>query len=103
MSLFFGNCQTAEVVTYLLSATPSDFTFEGYGDSGSITVESNDSWEASTGEDWIKIDSGSGEGNGTIMFHVEANTDALSRQGSIVIVGTASGLSTTIDIYQNPV
>lgn len=100
MSLFFGNCQTAEIINYYLTANPTGFTLGGTGEAAEISVSSNDAWGASTGDDWIRIDSVDGVGDGTVMFHVEPNTDALSRQGSIIITG--AGTSVTIEVYQNP-
>lgn len=67
-------------------------------DKGTVVVESNVDWEASSNDPWITLDHGFGNHKGTFEFFVEANTTPNERSGKIIIEG--NGCSKTILIRQ---
>ncbi|HSK72394.1 MAG TPA: BACON domain-containing carbohydrate-binding protein, partial [Pyrinomonadaceae bacterium] len=73
--------------TYSLSPTNANFTAEGGTDDFDVTAVEGCAWTATTDDDWITINSGgTGDGNGTVSFSVEANTGA-ARTGTITVNG----------------
>ena len=67
-------------------------------DKGTVVVESNVDWEATSDVEWITLDNGFGNHKGTFEFFVEANTTPNERSGKIKIEG--NGCSKTILVRQ---
>jgi len=59
----------------------------GSGGSGSIAVQANCQWTASTDDSWISLGGQSGTGNGTVPFSSPSNPSPLPRTGAIAIGG----------------
>ena len=71
-----------------ISATNSSSSFGMSGGDGTITVNvaRECSWSAASQAGWITITSGnSGQGDGTVNYHVAANPDAVARRSTIMI------------------
>jgi|WetSurMetagenome_2_1015567.scaffolds.fasta_scaffold01806_13 hypothetical protein len=102
MSLFFGNCQGS--FTPELSVSQQDVTINPAGGSVQVIVSCNESWFLSISQSgvWFTTDpDGGSAGSTTLTITGESNTDVESRSATITISST-SGLSVTIDVYQNP-
>ncbi len=67
-------------------------------DKGTVVVESNLEWTASSDCEWIAIDNGFGNHKGTFEFFVEANTTPYERSGKIKLEG--AGCAVTILVRQ---
>ena len=67
-------------------------------DKGTVVIESNVDWEATSDVEWITLDNGFGNHKGTFEFFVEANTTPNERSGKIKIEG--NGCSKTILVRQ---
>ncbi len=67
-------------------------------DKGTVVVESNVDWTASSDVPWITIDNGFGNHKGTFEFFVEANTTPNERSGKIKLDGGV--VSVTILVRQ---
>ncbi len=67
-------------------------------DKGTVEVESNLEWTASSDCEWIAIDNGYGNHKGTFEFFVEANTTPYERSGKIKLEG--AGCAVTILVRQ---
>jgi len=78
------------------SINPTSTVFSPSGGNGSInvTTTSNCPWTATSEIPWIKINSTSGNGNGTVSFTVDRNLDGDLRSGTILIGGK------TFTVYQ---
>ena len=64
-----------------------------------IAITANMDWTAATDAPWLSItSSGSGSGNGTVMYIVAENVTTLARTGMITIAG--GGLSRTCTVIQ---
>jgi hypothetical protein len=74
------------------SLLPQAYAYGPQGGTGTVTVRPsnpiNCGWTAKSNYPWITITSGSsGTGNGTVSYHVDANTTGTGRIGSITIGG----------------
>lgn len=69
-------------------------------DKGTVVVESNVTWIASSEVDWITIDNGFGNHKGTFEFFVQANTTPNERSGKIKLESEDGTSSTTILVRQ---
>jgi Viral BACON domain/Putative binding domain, N-terminal len=71
------------------SINPRDQSFEVAGGSGSVTVSTADgcAWTGTSNDSWITLDSGGGNGDGTLSYVVAANDQATQRWGSITVAG----------------
>ena len=67
-------------------------------DKGTVVVESNVEWTASSDCEWIAVDNGFGNHKGTFEFFVEANTTPYERSGKIKLEG--AGCAVTILVRQ---
>jgi RHS repeat-associated protein len=71
--------------------SPTNWSFQHYGGTGSITVSApaGCSWSASSNAGWITITSGaSGSGNGTVNYSVEENGRCtVNREGTLTVGG----------------
>jgi hypothetical protein len=71
------------------SINPRDQSFGVAGGSGSVTVSAIPAceWTGTSSDPWITLDSGGGNGEGTLSYVVAANDAATQRWGSITIAG----------------
>ena len=67
-------------------------------DKGTVVVESNVDWEATSDVEWITLDNGFGNHKGTFEFFVDANTTPNERSGKIILDGGT--VSVTILVRQ---
>ncbi len=73
--------------TFMLTPTSQNFTAPGGANSVSVTQTTSCGWTALSNDAFIIIDSGTpGSGNGTVGYHVTANTGPM-RSGSMTIAG----------------
>jgi hypothetical protein len=80
--------------TYSIDSAPQSIgAAGGAGTSIGVRTASGCTWSAASSVPWIGITSGgSGNGTGSVAFHVDANTGA-ARTGSITIAGTTVPIS----------
>ncbi|MFZ2448524.1 MAG: C1 family peptidase [Syntrophobacteraceae bacterium] len=72
---------------YAVSPTAKTFAAAGGNGTLSVTAASGCSWSAVSNVSWIHVTSGaSGSGNGSVGYHVDANTSA-KRTGTITVAG----------------
>jgi all-beta uncharacterized protein/BACON domain-containing protein len=71
------------------SINPRDQSFGVAGGSGSVTVSAIPvcEWTGTSNDSWITLNSGGGNGEGTLSYVVASNDDATQRWGSITIAG----------------
>ncbi|HEY0546330.1 MAG TPA: FG-GAP-like repeat-containing protein [Pyrinomonadaceae bacterium] len=69
------------------SLSQESVNFGGAGGTGNVAVTAAGAcgWSASTKENWITIQSGTGNGNGSVSFTVLANTSGSPRVGTLLI------------------
>jgi hypothetical protein len=73
--------------TFMLSPTSQNFTAPGGTNTVSVTQTTSCSWTAVSNDAFIIVDSGTpGSGNGTVGYHVTANTGP-ARTGTMTIAG----------------
>ncbi|MDQ3907561.1 MAG: carboxypeptidase regulatory-like domain-containing protein, partial [Acidobacteriota bacterium] len=101
----FTVTQTGVSCSFSLSPPARSFASDGGSDSVSVTAAPSDcQWTASTGDNWITINSGkSGTGGGAVGYTVAANPNSAQRSGAITIAGqtfnvTQSGVSCTFTL-----
>jgi hypothetical protein len=84
-----------------LDLSANEVNLDQYKDSQQdVTINSNDTWEASTMEDWISISPSSGSNNGAIT--ITAVTDNMTREtrtGNVIIEG--AGQTEIISVNQD--
>ena len=88
--------QTGVDCSYSLSS--DSVSFDSEGGEGGVDVISPEgcSWTASASESWITITEGaSGNGNGDVLFTVEANPASEARSGSIAVEDQVLAISPT--------
>ena len=69
-------------------------------DKGTVVVESNVQWSATSTDEWITLDNGFGNHKGTFEFFVAANTTPNERTGKIVLTSNDEVLKVTILVRQ---
>ncbi|MBQ1168241.1 MAG: BACON domain-containing protein, partial [Bacteroidales bacterium] len=67
---------------------------------GTVVIESNLQWTASSDVEWITVDNGFGNHKGTFEFFVAANTTPNERSGKITITSNDGIVSTTVLVRQ---
>ena len=92
-------------VNYYTNVSPTSFSIPSTGSSNrSITVSSNESWDAYVYSDPYNIitslSPGSGSGSGTISFSVAANDTTVTCSATIRVVGRSSGTIRAVSISQ---
>ena len=73
-----------------LELSPSTASFDEGSDTGrfNVTAAAHCAWSATAGTSWVRVTSGgSGNGNGTVEYSIERNTDTRSRTGTIAVGG----------------
>jgi Viral BACON domain/Putative binding domain, N-terminal len=73
--------------SYSLSSSGGSFGAGGGGDSVTVTTLAGCDWTATSNDGWIFVNPGSGSGDGTVGFSVDANDDGNPRTGSLTIAG----------------
>ncbi len=70
-----------------VSLSPTSQHFSSAGGDGVFTVQADPgcSWTASTDQDWITLNSGSGSGTGNVVYHVTVNQSVDQRAGSVTV------------------
>jgi len=76
----------SEEYDYNLSLNPEEITVgPSDGAGSSISVATSRLWAGSTTEDWIRLESAVGRGNGTFTFRLAANPSKEMRHGTITV------------------
>ena len=73
-----------------VTLTNSSGNFGANGGSATVSVSTSRecAWSASASGNWVHITSGdSGQGDGTVAYTVDANTDPVSRRGTVAVNG----------------
>gem|GEM_PF-1069092 len=79
---------TVTVCAYSILPTEASFPSAGASDSVSVSATNGCDWTATSNDNWITITSGgSGSGNGTLNYTVDANPSASLRTGTMTIAG----------------
>lgn len=85
-----------------LSVSPANMTVPAKSETRTFYVTSNTAWNASSSENWAKIDKTGGSGNAQVTVSVNENLATTARTATIT-VKTADGRSTaTVKVTQNP-
>lgn len=89
-ALLNANC------TYSISPLSQSFPANGGNNTISVNATSNCSWQAVSNANWIVINSGvTGNGNGQVVYSVQANSSANSRTGSLTVAGRSFTVTQT--------
>jgi hypothetical protein len=72
--------------SYTINSTSQNFSAVGGNGTTSLTTSNGCSWTAATNNSWITINSGAGNGNGSVTFTVQPNT-GVARTGTISVGG----------------
>ena len=83
----------------ILTVTPATQTVKAAGGNGSLTVESNTSWTASSDQTWCRVATASGTGNGTIALTIDKNEAVTQRTATITV--KAGTLTRTATVTQD--
>lgn len=83
----------------VLTVSVSEFSVKEAGQTGIISIQSNDVWTASSSSDWITVSPTSSSGNGQLSYVIAANTLTTPRSGTITVAG-ATGIVRTITVTQ---
>lgn len=90
----FSNSYTEPGCIYALSSNSVQLTSTGGNGTVSITTATGCTWSATSGYSWITITSGnSGNGNGTIGYTIQANSESQQRTGAIQIADKSFSVS----------
>ncbi len=84
--------------TPTLSVDQTNLSFVANGESKTVSITSNMSWEIESNVSWITCDKTSGTGDATIRLTAAKNTSAAVRNGKLTISG--GGKVLTIDVSQ---
>jgi hypothetical protein len=95
--------QSGVVCTPTLSATEVTVGASGGPGSVSVSVSNGCAWQTTNVPSWVTIQSGSGNGPGTVSYTVAANPSTSQRSGSMTIAGvtysiTQEGVACTYSI-----
>ena len=83
----------------VLTVSVSEFSVKEAGQTGIISIQSNDVWTASSSSAWITVSPTSSSGNGELSYVIAANTLTMPRSGTITVAG-ATGIVRTITVTQ---
>lgn len=75
------------------AANPSSFNASGGSGAISVTTNRECQWSALAANDWIKLGSSSGQGDGTVSFTVARNGDPSARRGTIAVGDQQVGIA----------
>jgi len=90
-----------EDVSYNLSLSSSSLDFTNAAGDKSVTISSNDDWNATSSESWCTVSPVSGSGDGTLRITVIKNTQNQKRQAQITVKGRKSGETATLKVLQD--
>lgn len=90
-----------EEISFHLSLSPSSLGFTSAAGDKSVTVSSNDDWNATSSESWCTVSPASGSGDGTLRITVIKNTQNQKRQAQITVKGRKSGQTATLKVQQD--
>jgi hypothetical protein len=92
----FNVTQAGSVCTYTLLQSGQSFGAAGGAGSASIMAPAGCGWSASSNESFAPItSSGTGSGNGTVGFTVQANSTPFGRSATLTIGGQMFGITQT--------
>ena len=98
-----SNTKTVTVFSCFYILNPSTLSLPNTNAGGTFTVTTTPgcAWNATTSDSWISITSGSGNGNGTVAFTVQANngpprSGTITVAGQTVMVNQASGCAFSV-------
>ncbi len=74
--------------TAVLVGSPQGFTVSSKGTTATLAVAANIAWTASVNQSWVKLNTSSGTGNGTLTFSVQANPTTIARQAVLALSGS---------------
>ena len=99
-----GTSNTATVMieeqacTYTITPTSGEFTASGGSANFTISTQPTCPWSAATRAGWISfIGAASGTGNGTVSYSVSANSDSVSRTGTITVADQSLSITQGAD------
>lgn len=90
-----------EEISFHLSLSPSSLGFTSAAGDKSVTVSSNDDWNATSNASWCTVSPTSGTGDGTLKIMVTKNTQNQKRQAQITVKGRNSGQTATLNVLQD--
>lgn len=85
---------------HFLTVSPMEMTLPSEGGSFDLAIECDTIWELGSSGSWIEFTPTHGEGNGTVLVEVGANTQAYGRDGHINVYSFI-GLHQTVMVYQD--
>jgi hypothetical protein len=91
-NIFFDISDTNFIIpasgcSYSISPSSSGFGFQQFNGSFNVANSTGCAWQAKSNAAWIAVTQGSGSGNGTVAFTVQANVDGAARSGTISVAG----------------
>lgn len=86
-------------VTYTLSVDQESLTTTSLGESKTVSITSNDSWNVSSSQTWCMVSPTSGTGNGNVTVKTLENT-LTSRTATVTINGVKSGKKIVLTVQQ---
>lgn len=85
--------------TATLSVSPQSISLLSTGSQQKVTVSSNGEWLVKTNENWIKISTTTGKGNGSFVISASENTGERHREGTVYV--SSGTKQQTINVTQN--
>lgn len=80
----------------------SSISASATGETRSITIKSNISWNATSSASWVSVSNSNGSSNTkTLNLYIADNSKTTSRSATITITNTAYNISKVINIYQS--
>lgn len=86
-------------VTYTLSVDQEFLTTTSSGESKTVSITSNDSWNVSSSQTWCMVSPASGTGNGNVTVKTLENS-LTSRTATVTINGVMSGKKIILTVQQ---
>lgn len=86
-------------VAYTLSVDQESLTTTSLGESKTVSITSNDSWNVSSSQTWCMVSPTSGTGNGNVTVKTLKNT-LTSRTATVTINGVKSGKKIILTVQQ---
>lgn len=90
-----------EEISFHLSVSPSSLDFTSAAGDKSVTISSNDDWNATSNAAWCTVSPTSGSSNGTLKIMVTKNIQNQKRQAQITVKGRKSGQTATLNVLQD--
>lgn len=83
-----------------LNISATSLSFVASGESQSVSVSSNTSWDVVSCPDWISLNTKSGTDNAELILTAQSNESVNSREGKITIENSVKNISRTITLSQ---